>query len=445
MSRGLNVSVALLVTTWAAPVPMTLCAQELNGLKIIASASDSDPVLVRLKKNDTGVVIRSAQELITYSSKPASAKDPAVQKAIESELAKRLKVDSIDWSKQMVLAVQGRPTNGESGAIKFESPKIEGKVLLVFWKQENRVTRLPYRGPPTGFALVERFEGKVTFLLRYITNSLDMSLLLIPRGKFLMGSPKSEKDRLDDELQHEVEITQPFYLGQHEVTVGQFKAFVSDANYLTEAEKDGKGGRAFDGKEFVQKPEFTWKNLHFTQSDDHPVVIASWNDAAAFCAWLSKKEGKTYRLPTEAEWEYAARAGTKTRFNTGDQEDDLKAAGNIADASLKKKWADAIWATKWDDGFPFTAPVGKFQANGFGLHDMHGNVWEWCSDWYGEDYYAKSPKQDPQGPLSGKERVSRGGAWSTQPKFCRSAFRDWHEPSYRSDCVGFRVVATGTR
>jgi sulfatase modifying factor 1 len=272
-----------------------------------------------------------------------------------------------------------------------------------------------------------------------------MNLLLIPRGKFLMGSPKSEKDRLDDELQHEVEITQPFYLGQHEVTVRQFKAFVNDATYLTEAEKDGKGGRAFDGKDFVQKPEFTWKNLHFTQSDDHPVVIVSWNDAAAFCAWLSKKEGKTYRLPTEAEWEYAARAGTKTRFNAGDKEDDLKAAGNIADASLKKKWADAIWATQWDDGFPFTAPVGKFQANGFGLHDMHGNVWEWCSDWYGEDYYGKSPKQDPQGPLRGKERVSRGGAWSTQPKFCRSAFRDWHEPSYRSDCVGFRVVATGTR
>src|SRR5262249_52646803 len=193
-----------------------------------------------------------------------------------------------------------------------------------------------------------------------IRNSLGMKLVLIPASKFLMGSPKDEPDRLDDEQQHEVEITQPFYLGKHEVTVGQFKVFVKDANYRTEAETDGKGGRAFDGKEFVQKPEFTWKNLHFAQADDHPVVVVSWNDAVAFCVWLSKKEGKTYRLPTEAEWEYACRAGTQSRFHTGDRDDDLKAAGNIADAALKAKWADAFWAVGWDDGFPFTAPVGKF-------------------------------------------------------------------------------------
>src|SRR5207253_9848212 len=138
--------------------------------------------------------------------------------------------------------------------------------------------------------------------------------------------------------------------------------------------------------------------------------------------------------------EYACRAGTKTRFSAGDKDADLKAAGNIADATLKMKWKEAFWATNWDDGFPFTAPVGKFRANDFGLYDMHGNVWEWCSDWYDEDYYRQSPKQDPQGPTTGKERVQRGGAWSTQPKFCRCAFRDYHEPDYRSDCVGFRVV-----
>lgn len=278
-----------------------------------------------------------------------------------------------------------------------------------------------------------------------ITSSIGMKLVRIPAGQFLMGSPKNEEHRLDDELQHEVEITRPFYLGKHEVTVSQYKAFVNDTGYRTEGERDGKGGRAFDGKEFVQKPEFTWKNLHFAQSDDEPVVVVTWSDAVAFCAWLSKKDGLTYRLPTEAEWEYACRAGTKTSFNTGAREDDLKAAGNIADAALKSKWVDVFWAMSWNDGFPFTAPVGKFKANGFGLHDMHGNVWEWCSDWYGENYYGLSPRQDPQGPSSGKERVSRGGAWSTQPKFCRSAFRDWHEPSYRSDCVGFRVAATGTR
>jgi formylglycine-generating enzyme len=441
MSRGLLFSAAGLVAVCAA-VPLALRADESKEPKIIASASTTDPYLVQLKKTDSGVVIRSAEELVAHSTKPDSTKDPATQKAMEAELAKFLKVEAIDWSKQMVLAVQGHPTRGEHGSIKFDVPKIEGKVLLVHWKQEGHVARASYRGPPTGFALVERFEGEVTLLPRVILNSLDMNLLLIPRGKFQMGSPKGEEDRLDEETQHEVEITRSFYMGKHEVTVGQFKAFVKDTNYQTEAEKDGKGGRGFDGKEFVYKPEFTWKNLHFAQTDYQPVTVVSWNDAVAFCAWLSKKEGRTYRLPTEAEWEYACRAETKTRFHTGDKEDDLKAAGNIADASLKMKWKDCFWAMSWDDNYPFTSPVGRFKPNAYGLHDMHGNVWEWCSDWYAEDYYGKSPKQDPQGPASGKQRVSRGGAWSTQPKFCRSAFRDWHEPTYRSDCVGFRVVVT---
>jgi formylglycine-generating enzyme required for sulfatase activity len=443
VSRRLHLSVTFLAAAWAALVPLTLRAEEPAAPKVIASVSDPGPLLGKLDKDDTGVVIRSAEELVAHSTKPEAAKDPAAQKAAEAELAKRLKVESIDWTKQVVLAVQGRPSKGEMGVIKFDPPLVAGKVLLVGWKQEHHVTRAAYQGPPTGFALVERFEGEVTFLPERMTNSLDMDLLLIPRGKFLMGSPKGEEDRLDEELPHEVEITRPFYLGKHEVTVGQFKAFVKDANYQTEAEKDGKGGRAFDGKEFVQKPEFTWKNLHFAQTDDHPIVVVSWNDAVAFCAWLSKKEGKTYRLPTEAEWEYACRGGTKTRFGTGDKEEDLKATGNIADAALKAKWTDATWSVGWDDGYAFTAPVGKFKANAFGLHDMHGNVWEWCSDWYGEGYYGKSPGPDPQGPADGKERVARGGAWSTQPKFCRCAYRDWHEPSYRSDCVGFRVVVTG--
>jgi len=445
MSRSPLLSVACLGAAWAALVPLSLPAEEAKELKILASAGEANPGLVRLKKDDSGVVIRSAQELVAHSEKPDSAKDHAVGKAAEAELAKRLKVESIDWSKHMVLAVQGHPTRGEFGLIKLDPPKIEGKTLLVTWKQENRVYRAPYQGPPTGFILVERFDGEANFLPQEMTNSLGMNLVLIPRGKFLMGSPKGEENRLDDELQHEVEITRPFYLGKREVTIGQFKAFVKATGYQTEAEKDGKGGRAFDGKEFVRKPEFTWKNLHFAQSDDHPVVVVSWGDAVAFCAWLSQKEGRTYRLPTEAEWEYACRAGTTTRFNTGAREEDLKSAGNIADAALKAKWADASWAVRWNDGYPFTAPVGQFQANALGLHDMHGNVWEWCADWYGEDYYAKSPREDPQGPANGKERVARGGAWSTQPKFCRSAFRDWHEPDYRSDCIGFRVVATESR
>jgi hypothetical protein len=164
MSRSLQLSVASLVAAWAMMIPMTLRADEPKELKIIASASDPDPLLVRLKQEDSGVVIRSAQELVAHSSKADSAKDPAIQKAMESELAKRLKVESIDWSKQMVLAVQGHPTRGEYGTIKFGSPKIEGKVLTVQWKQENRVALTTAVGPPTGFALVERSEGDVKFV-----------------------------------------------------------------------------------------------------------------------------------------------------------------------------------------------------------------------------------------------------------------------------------------
>jgi sulfatase modifying factor 1 len=399
--------------------------------RIVASASNPEPFLVRIDKDESGIVLRNAKDLADRAGKNANS---------EAELAKALNVSRIDWDKQMVLVVRGRPGNGEAGSIGFDPPAVEGKALVVRWKQDHRATRFPYTGPPTGFALVEKFAGDVTFVPWQTTNSVGMSLLLIPAGKFVMGSPKGEQDRLDEELAHEVEITRRFYMGRTEVTVGQFKAFVKAAGYRTEAERDGTGGRAFDGTEFVQKPEFTWKSLHFAQADDLPVVVVSWNDAVAFCEWLSKQEGRKYRLPTEAEWEYACRAETTTRFNSGQRDDDLKGSANIADAALRAKWQDAFWAVKWDDGHAYTAPVGSFRANAFGLCDMHGNAWEWCADWYAEGYYSKSPRRDPTGPTDGKLKVARGGAWSTQPKFCRAAFRDWHEPTYRSDCVGFRVV-----
>jgi hypothetical protein len=163
MSRTLQRSVAGLAVAWAM-MPMTLRADEPKEVKIIASASDPDPLLVRLKEEDSGVVLRSARELVAHSSKADSAKDPAIQKAMESELAKRLRVESIDWSKQMVLAVQGHSTTGEYGTIRFGPPQIRGKVLMVPWKQENRVSLASAAGPPTGFALVERSEGVVKFV-----------------------------------------------------------------------------------------------------------------------------------------------------------------------------------------------------------------------------------------------------------------------------------------
>jgi formylglycine-generating enzyme required for sulfatase activity len=166
----------------------------------------------------------------------------------------------------------------------------------------------------------------------------------------------------------------------------------------------------------------------------------------AFCKWLSRKEGKTYRLPTEAEWEYACRAGTTTRYYSGDDPETLAKVGNVADASAKAKFPRWTWTIKANDGYAFTAPVGKFKPNAFGLYDMHGNTWQWCSDWYGVDYYATSPTDDPTGPDSSddsSEHALRGGSWSDGASSTRSAVR------FRNATIfpyfyttGFRVART---
>jgi formylglycine-generating enzyme len=242
--------------------------------------------------------------------------------------------------------------------------------------------------------------------------------------------------------QHRVRITKPFYLGAHEVTVGQFRQFVNDSGYKTDADKDGKGGYGFDGKAWERKPEYTWRNAGFPQTDEHPVVNVSWNDADAFCRWLSKKEGQTYRLPTEAEWEYACRAGTQTRYCNGDDPEGLAEAGNVADAAAKSKFSDWTWAISANDGYVFTAPVGQFQPNAWGMYDMHGNACEWCADWYDGKYYGNSRTDDPAGPSSGTSRVLRGGSWGNRPFNCRSAYRDWDSPDFRRFTTGFRVART---
>ena len=288
------------------------------------------------------------------------------------------------------------------------------------------------------------------------TNSLGMKMVLIPPGEFQMGStpeqieqivkfdPSFKKEWGDNEQpQHRVRITQPFLLGQHEVTVGQFAAFVKDMGYKTEAETDGKGGYGcneatgkFDGPD----PNYNWKNTGFPQEDSHPVVNVTHNDAQKFCEWLSQKEGVTYGLPTEAEWEYACRAGTTSIYYSGDDPEGLAAVGNVADGTFKTKFSagDTIAS---EDGFVFAAPVGHFRANAFHLYDMHGNVWEWCADWYLSDYYGQSPVDDPTGPTGASPRVFRGGGWRLTAWYCRSANRLRHTPDDRSSILGFRVAA----
>ena len=290
-------------------------------------------------------------------------------------------------------------------------------------------------------------------------NSIGMKMVLVPAGEFLMGGQESAKELVegfpayrrpadffkDEYPQHRVRITKPFQLGKYEVTVGQFRRFADETRYKTEAETDGMGGWGYDsatGKCRGRDLKFNWRNPGFKQSDDHPVLDVTWNDATAFCKWLSRKEGKTYRLPTEAEWEYACRAGTTTRYSNGDDPKKLAEIANVGDDKGRTTFPHVQELDIPKDGpVKFTVPVGQFPPNRFGLCDMHGNVWEWCSDWYGADYYAHSPVDDPSGPESGTKRVRRGGAWHSFPLWARASFRNWNSPKSRCVNLGFRVAA----
>jgi len=229
-----------------------------------------------------------------------------------------------------------------------------------------------------------------------VTNSLGIKLILIPAGEFMMGTPKKEAGRVNDESpQRRVRITKPFYLGVHEVTQEQYQKIM------------GKNPSMFKG-------------------GTRPVDTISWDDAMEFCRKLSAKEGLTYRLPTEAEWEYACRAGTTTKYSFGD---DRQKAGEYG-------WFTNNTQKDW------TQPVGQKKPNAWGLHDMHGNVAEWCADWYDRAYYAKAPEADPKGPSTGTIRVLRGGTWNFWPNITRSADRLGSTPDDRYHFYGLRIART---
>jgi formylglycine-generating enzyme required for sulfatase activity len=213
-----------------------------------------------------------------------------------------------------------------------------------------------------------------------------------------MGSPDGEGSS-DERPRHSVTITRPFWLGVHQVTQGQWQQVMGTT---------------------------PWKTYTIEGSDVAASFI-SWDDAAAFCQKLSRKEGKRYRLPTEAEWEYACRAGTATQFNFGDDESQL---GEFA-------WFDGNTGSRREK---YAHCVGQKRPNAFGLYDMHGNVWEWCEDWYDREYYKNSPAADPQGPTSGASRVLRGGSWYSAPNNVRCALRYGYTPGSSGMFGGFRLV-----
>ncbi len=258
--------------------------------------------------------------------------------------------------------------------------------------------------------------------VEYLTNSIGMKLALVPAAKFLMGSPASEKERANDEFQHEAQLTRAFFIGVYEVTQAEY-AKVMGVNPSWFSATGGGKGRVKD-----------------RDTGTYPVEDVTWSQAVEFCNRLSqlpseKEKGRVYRLPTEAEWEFACRAGTSTVFHGGNGIDSYQA--NLNGLSPY-------------DGRPSpylrnTCPAGEYAPNRLGLFDMHGNVQEWCADWYAAGYSKDSPKADPQGPKDGSERVVRGGCWMNSGKACRSAQRNKLAPGKSTYGIGFRVALEGTR
>jgi uncharacterized protein (TIGR02996 family) len=305
-------------------------------------------------------------------------------------------------------------------------------LVLADWLEEQgdprgellRLTRSLLRPGGAGRpAMEERLRRRLATGVRpcwpVLTNSIGMQFALIPAGTFHMGSPADEKDRREDEHQHEAEITRPFWLGVYAVTQAEYERVVGDNPSYFSASGGGKErAGALDTRRF-------------------PVESASWEEAVEFCRRLSElpeegRQGRVYRLPTEAEWEYSCRNGASF------------ASPSCHGASLASTQAN------FDGNYPYggvakgpylgrTTAVGSYPANAWGLFDMHGNVWEWCSDWYRANYH-QNPRQDPEAPSAGSRRVIRGGSWVNFGRQCRSAYRKSARSGLRFGYLGFRVA-----
>ncbi|MCY4119752.1 MAG: SUMF1/EgtB/PvdO family nonheme iron enzyme, partial [Acidobacteria bacterium] len=264
-------------------------------------------------------------------------------------------------------------------------------------------------------------------------------MAVIPAGTFLMGSDRRDDESYDNERPRHRVTVDGFALGVHEVTRDEYAAFVA-------ATGRGSGDRcwALDADEgrWDWRSEASWRSPGYPQAGDHPVVCVNWEDAQAYVGWLSEETGEAYRLPSEAEWEYAARSGTTTRRHWGDDADDGCAYANGADRTAKRRF-DNWTVADCTDGVVWTSPVGAYQPNAFGLHDALGNVWEWVEDCWHDDYDG-APRDGSAWTRGGDcgRRVLRGGSWVSYPRFLRSALRRRSDAENRSTTHGFRVART---
>jgi formylglycine-generating enzyme required for sulfatase activity len=294
---------------------------------------------------------------------------------------------------------EGRPSGqvlGKIDDIRVYDRPLSGEEAKTLFEFESR-TAVPAIPPSDGATarLPQHAFADSLGVPVESSNSIGMTLVLIPPGEFTMGSPPNEAEREPNETSYRVTLTQPFSISAHEVTQSQYE-------------------------------RVTGKNPSRFQGESNPVEMVSWNDATEFCRLLSllpkeRMAGNSYRLPTESEWEYACRAGTATKYSYGDDDTQL---------------SDYAWFDR--NSNQTSHPVGQKKPNPWGLYDMHGNVWEWCHDWYGD--YPGGTVVDPSGSSSGTKRVYRGGSWGYLSVGCRSALRTMNVPDYRLSDHGFRVV-----
>jgi formylglycine-generating enzyme required for sulfatase activity len=254
--------------------------------------------------------------------------------------------------------------------------------------------------------------------------------VLIPSGEFMMGT---EEGGEDERPAHRV-MVDAFHMAVHPVTMAQYARFLRETGHRPPAVYElplivANGGREREQTFRVLAAPYVWTDgLPEESRLDHPVALVKWEDAAAYCTWLSAITGNPVRLPTEAEWEFAARGGAAGRYPWGDSIDTSR-ANYLADAGRRQ-----------DAG---TAPVCRYPPNAFGLHDMIGNVWEWVLDWYERDFYAHSPRKNPRGPVMGTMRIVRGGGWPTsEPHMLACSYRHKVPPDTYSYSIGFRIAYT---
>ena len=402
--------------------------RNLPKLKYCESAKkdvDAPAGLVRPTNNPPGSMVVYATEEGSWADDNAGGRNGLFTEALlryltVPNLSIRAILDKAD-------ADVDRKSNGQQSPGRYD--KMRGDFVFV-----QTVTPAPAREEP-------KPEPVKPTPTPVIDLPVGPAMVHVKGGSFQMGSTEGSDS---EKPVHTVRVSD-FLMGKYEVTVGEFAEFVEATTYKTDAEK-GDGSYIWNGKEWTKKAGVSWRcdaegKVRDRSSYRHPVIHVSHNDAVAYCEWLTKKNRKAYRLPTEAEWEYAAGGGSvHTKYSWGNSEPVGKGVGNLAD---KSTIGMLLWAVStYDDGYRFTAPVGSYAPNELGLYDMSGNVWEWCSDWYGSDYYASSTNSvNPTGPTTGTYRVLRGGGWGSGPQNCRVAYRNYGTPTYRNYNVGFRVVS----